>query len=103
MANKRRHHNNNNKKQHRPPSAAPQRQDAGVQLVREIAPKPTYGKPFILLEDLQKNTFEYLHGAWVPHPKRIAECRLDCLVKELPQKLNKMTRYEVRSQVPTGA
>jgi len=101
MANKRRHHNNNNKKQqHRPPSASPLRQEAP--LVREIAPKPTYGKPFVLLEDLQKNTFEYLHGAWVPHPKRIDECRVDCLVKELPQKLNKMTRYEVRSQLPAG-
>jgi hypothetical protein len=67
-------------------------------------PEPTeklapvvYGKPFILLEDAQKNTFIYKAGAWVPHSASIAECRQDCLVKELPQRLNQMVRYEVRS------
>ncbi len=64
-----------------------------------IAPRkpPTeYGKPFIVLEDAQKNTFEYRSGAWVPYAMSVAECRLECSVKELPQKINKMTRYEVR-------
>jgi len=60
-----------------------------------------YGKAFILMEDLQKNTFEYVKGAWVPHAMTIAECRVDCQVKELPQKVNGMTRYEVRC--PTSA
>ena len=58
-----------------------------------------YGKPFILLEDIDKNTFEYKGGAWVSHARTIAECRIDCQIKELPQKVNKMTRYEVRCPV----
>src|SRR5437870_1621454 len=60
-----------------------------------------YGPPFVLLEDANKNTFEYQGGTWIPHSKKIAECQLDCLVKELPQKVNKMTRYEVRRLLPT--
>ena len=56
-----------------------------------------YGPPFILLEDAQKNTFEYKAGNWVAHERSIAEVRTDCLVKELSQKVNKMTRYEVRA------
>src|SRR5687767_583377 len=59
-----------------------------------------YGKPFVLLEDVNKNTFEYKSGAWVPHSMSIAECRLECQVNELPQKVNSMTRYEVRLPVP---
>ena len=55
-----------------------------------------YGKPFVLLEDGNKHTFQFLRGAWVPYPKNIAECRQDCDVKELAQKVNQMTRYEVR-------
>jgi hypothetical protein len=56
----------------------------------------TYGKASILLEDAQKNTFEYSRGTWKPFARTIAECRLDCLVKELPQQVNGMTRYEIR-------
>ena len=56
-----------------------------------------YGKPFIVLEDEAKNTFVFKGGAWVAHTSSIAECRLSCQVKELPQRVNKMTRYEVRS------
>ena len=55
-----------------------------------------YGQPFILMEDKEKNTFEYAAGAWVPHSMNIAECRQDCQVKELAQKVNGMTRYEIR-------
>jgi hypothetical protein len=61
----------------------------------------TYGKPFIVLEDGQKNTFVFAGGAWKPHTATIAECRVDCKVKELPQKINGMTRYEVCSPVPS--
>jgi hypothetical protein len=67
-------------------------------------PEPTeriapvvYGKPFIVLEDDQKNTFIYKAGNWIPHSASIAECRQACLVKELPQRVNRMVRYEVRS------
>jgi len=60
-------------------------------------PAPTvYGKPFIVVEDEQKNTFIFQGGAWVPHTASIAECRQTCQVKELPQRVNRMIRYEVR-------
>lgn len=55
-----------------------------------------YGKAFIVLEDQQKNTFIYKAGAWVPHSASIAECRQTCQVKQLPQSVNRMTRYEIR-------
>ena len=55
-----------------------------------------YGKAFIVMEDEQRNTFVYKAGAWIPHSMSIAECRQDCQVKELPQKVNRMTRYEIR-------
>jgi hypothetical protein len=54
-----------------------------------------YGKPFIVLEDGQKQTFVFASGKWQPHSSSIAECRVDCQVKQLPQKINGMTRYEV--------
>lgn len=60
-------------------------------------PAVTYGKPFIVAEDEKKNTFVYKAGEWIPHTESIAECRKTCLVKELPQRLGKMIRYEVRS------
>jgi hypothetical protein len=67
-----------------------------------MEPKPPkqYGKPFVLLEDADRNTFEFTAGAWVPYGLTIAQCRRDCLVKELPQKVNGNTRYEVRSALP---
>jgi len=55
-----------------------------------------YGKAFIILEDAEKNTFIYKAGAWVPHTASIAECRATCQVKQLPQSVNRMTRYEIR-------
>jgi hypothetical protein len=69
----------------------------------EKKPPVQYGKPFVLLEDVNKNTFEYKGGAWIPHSMSIAECRLECQVNELPQKVNSMTRYEVRLPVPAEA
>ena len=62
-------------------------------------PQIEYGKPFILLEDRDKNTFQYARGTWVPYDMTIAQCRLDGQVKELPQKVKDMTRYEVRLPV----
>lgn len=66
-------------------------------------PKPPveYGKPVMILEDTARSTFEFKGGAWIPFAKSIAQCRLDCIVKELPQKINQMTRYEVRFPLPT--
>jgi hypothetical protein len=61
-----------------------------------------YGKAFIVLEDAQKQTFVYKSGAWSAFSMSIAECRQDCQVKELPQKVNQMTRYEVRCPVAAG-
>lgn len=58
-----------------------------------------YGKPITVLEDESKGTFEFQQGAWIPYPMSIAECRRQCLVKELPQKVNRMTRYEIRCPV----
>lgn len=64
-------------------------------------PPVTYGKPVLVLEDATRQTFEFKGGTWVPFPLSIAECRRDCLVKQLPQKINNMTRYEVRLPLPT--
>ena len=71
-------------------------------LVREYKAPTQYGKPFILLEDSDKNTFEFHGGAWVAYAKTIAQCRLDCQVKALDQMVNRMKRYEVRTPVETG-
>jgi len=56
-----------------------------------------YGKPFIVVEDAEKNTFIYKAGEWIPHTASIAEFRQTCQVKELPQRVNGRIRYEVRS------
>jgi hypothetical protein len=56
-----------------------------------------YGKPFILLEDDAKKTFVFKGGNWVEFEASIAECRQSCQVKQLAQKVNRMTRYEVRA------
>jgi len=58
-----------------------------------------YGKPFIVMEDSEKNTFAYDGSAWVPYGKSIADCKADGQVKVLPQKVNGKTRYEVRQPV----
>jgi hypothetical protein len=65
-------------------------------VVVERASPVVYGKPFVVVEDESKNTFIFQAGNWVPHSASIAECRQTCLVKELPQRLNRMIRYEVR-------
>ena len=84
----------NNKRNDRPSYVRPEP-------AAPYVPKPvvTYGKPTMLLEDTLRNTFEFKAGTWVPFAMSIAECRRDCLVKELSQKVNQMTRYEVRFPV----
>jgi hypothetical protein len=81
---------------------------APTPVVREVRPayvKPApkqYGKPFVLLEDDAKNTFEFIGGAWAPYSMSIAECRAAGEVTQLAQKVNKMTRYQVRLEVDGG-
>ncbi|MGV3486316.1 MAG: hypothetical protein ACO1RT_17990 [Planctomycetaceae bacterium] len=58
-----------------------------------------YGNPFIVMEDAEKNTFAYNGSAWVGYRMTMAECRLECQVKELPQKVNGKVRYEVREPI----
>lgn len=68
----------------------------------ERKPPTQYGKPFILLEDAEKNTFEFANGAWVPYAMTIAECRAECQVKVLPQQVSGKTRYEIRLPLPVA-
>jgi hypothetical protein len=89
---------NNRKRPGRPARAAVADQPA-FEIPAKKPPK-VYGKAFTLLEDEQKNAFEYRSGAWVPYAMTIAQCREEGEVKQLPQKINKMTRYEVR--LPVG-
>jgi hypothetical protein len=63
-------------------------------------PRPvTYGKPFIVVEDAEKQTFVFEAGNWVAYSASIAECRQTCQVKELPQRVNGRIRYEIRAPV----
>ncbi len=83
----------------------PRRNDPPREAPVRFEPKPPtqYGKAFVLLEDAEMNTFEYVAGAWIPYGLTISQCRRDCLVKELSQKVNGKTRYEVRLPIPVGA
>jgi hypothetical protein len=85
-------------------TAAPRRGEApkDVTLPFERKPPKQYGKAFVLLEDSNKNTFEFAAGAWIPYGLTISQCRKDCMVTELPQKVNGNTRYEVRLQLPVA-
>lgn len=58
-----------------------------------------YGPPFVLMENDKKQTFVYQNGAWVEYGRTIAECRGDCQVKALAQKVNNMTRYEICAEI----
>jgi hypothetical protein len=82
-----------------PPPPAPERRAAAA----EKRAKTEYDKPFILLEDSNKDTFEFKAGQWARHPMSIAEYRENSLVKELAQKVNGMTRYEIRYPVSQDA
>jgi hypothetical protein len=94
-------HRFNNQRSRRPMPPAQSAAPAGPRVIPERKPPVVYGKAFVIMEDEAKRTFEYQKGAWVPYGMSIAECRRDFLVKELPQKVNRMTRYEVRC--PVGA
>jgi hypothetical protein len=98
MGKKKRFHGNRPKKHHARGTHAPPPLAA---LAAPVRKRPVeYGKPFTLLEDEGKATFEFTGGTWVPYSMTIAECRQNsCQVKELPQKVNRMTRYEVRTPV----
>ncbi len=95
MGPRNRHHNSKRQK----PRAARQHPEfvRAAPVAVEKKPPVVYGKPFVVLEDNQKDTFIYSGGKWVPHTKTIAECREDCQVTELAQKINGMTRYEICS------
>jgi len=58
-----------------------------------------YGDMFIVMEDAEKNTFSYNGAAWVAHSMSMAQCKAECLVKALPQKVGGKTRYEVRAPI----
>ncbi len=93
MAQKHRFQNARGRRGSRPaPAPEPRR-------VVEKKPPVVYGKAVVVLEDEAKGTFEFQQGAWIPYAMSIAQCRRDCLVKELPQKVNRMTRYEIRCPV----
>ena len=96
---------NNRAAQYRPRTRGGARASSGppplasASIERNRAPT-VYGKPFIIMEDESKKTFVYQSGSWVPHDMSIAECRqASYQIKELPQKVNRMTRYEVASPV----
>ncbi|QDU31045.1 hypothetical protein ETAA8_61980 [Anatilimnocola aggregata] len=96
MAQKRRAPIPNKRQVARAPQSEVRRSLLASPVLMERAEPIVYGKPFIVAEDSSKNTFVYKQGAWVPHDS-IAEIRKTCLVKELPQRLNNMIRYEVRA------
>jgi hypothetical protein len=81
----------------RPPALATRMLQKPPEVERQ--PAVVYGKPFIVLEDKAKNTFIYQAGNWVPYTESIAECRKTCQVKQLPQSVNQMIRYEIRCPV----
>jgi hypothetical protein len=92
-------------KRHFNKKSKPHHRNAPERMLTPLAAQPekkipvVYGKPFTLLEDEQKKTFEFKAGSWIPYLMSIAECRQTCQVNELPQKVNRMTRYEIRCPV----
>ena len=95
MAHKRRYGNKQPKKNR---GSAPAPPPPRISEMPKRAPV-VYGKAFVLLEDENKNTFVYKNGQWVPHETSVAVYRQECEVDELPQKVNRRTRYEVRCPV----
>jgi hypothetical protein len=80
------------------------RRDAPEPRAARPEPKPPkhYGKPIIILEDAQKNTFEFVDGNWVPFAMTIAECRAECQIQMLPQQVNGKKRYEIRLPITSA-
>ncbi|MCC7085378.1 MAG: hypothetical protein IT427_10260 [Pirellulales bacterium] len=83
------------------PAARRSSQPADAVAPRSIERKPPtqYGAPFIVLEDTEKETFEFVNGNWTPFAMTIAECRQTCQVRMLPQQVSGKTRYEIRLPV----
>ena len=77
--------------------APPPARSAAIPYER-VAPV-VFGEAFIVLEDEKKDTFIYEGGAWVPFASSIAEYRKTCQVKQLPQRVGRKIRYEVRSPI----
>jgi len=100
MGQRNRHHN---QKRQKPRAGAASPMLRALPTAGEKKQVVVYGKPFVLLEDDQKETFIYSGGQWKPHTQSIAECQEDCQVQKLAQKINGMTRYEVRSPVSSTA
>ncbi|HEY1599930.1 MAG TPA: hypothetical protein VGG64_10030 [Pirellulales bacterium] len=94
-----------NDKRHSPrpiaPAPAPAERRAAAAIERKA--KTEYDKPFILLENADKDTFMFKAGQWARHSMSIAEYRENSLVKELAQKVNGMTRYEIRYPISHDA
>jgi hypothetical protein len=97
MANNRQRQNNNRRSRGFDPNSPTRSLRRPPELTERQTPV-VYGKPFIVLEDESKKTFVFKAGQWVEFDSSIAECRQSCQVKQLPQKVNRMTRYEVRCQ-----
>jgi len=95
MANNRQRQNNNKRSRGFDPTS-PTRSLRRPPEPSEFQAKVVYGKPFIVMEDEAKKTFVYKAGSWVDFEASIAECKQTCQVKQLAQKVNRMTRYEVR-------
>ncbi len=93
------HHRNYNKKNDRPPRTGSNAAPREATVIPQRRAPVVYGKPFILMEDAQKVTFTFKSGTWTAHAVSIAEYRESSQVKLLPQKVNGMSRYEVRCPV----
>ena len=96
MGKKNRFHGQRSQRRAAPPAAA----RGMTALERPEKPRPVvYGKPFMVLEDPQKKVFVIQGAQLVPHEKSIAAYRQDSQVKELPQKIKGLTRYEICSPI----
>jgi hypothetical protein len=88
---------NNNKRSRGFDPNSPTRSLYRPPVVTEPQATVVYGKPFVVLEDESKKTFVFKAGSWVEFEASISECKQQsCQVKQLAQKVNRMTRYEVR-------
>ena len=76
-------------------SAAPSEPTVRTREAPERKAVVVYGQPFTVLEDKDKNAFIFSGGQWVHYARSIKECQVDCQVKQLSQKINGMTRFEV--------
>ena len=92
----RRHFNQNRRK---PPSRGSNLPPAAVLTPLPRSNPKQYRAAFVLMENDKKQTFQYQNGAWIEFERSIADCRVDCQVKQLSQKVNNMTRYEIRPEL----